>query len=264
MNKMTFRPAAHRIFALTDGLLPSRDGPRILIYHQVGSGRSHEMNLPTDMFRRQIDWLQTQYRVVGLEQAVERRGDSDAKGLVVLTFDDGYADVYDNAFPLLEDRRLPFTLYLTTGPIEDPASFPDWPGKPLSWEQVKTMAASKLMTVGAHTHSHPDLRIVSEATVQWEVEHSNVLIEDHVGTRPRHFTYTKGWWSPTADPVIRRTYDTATLGMGDAIGVDSDLHQLHRLAVNQSEPFWAWRRKLQTGGRTENLVRRVWRGYRGP
>lgn len=261
---MTFRGVAHRAFALADGLLPSRDGPRILIYHQVGSGRSHEMNVPTDKFRRQIDWLQAHHRIVSLEETVELRGDPDAKDLVVLTFDDGYADVFHNAFPLLEDRRLPFTLYLTTGPIEDPAKFADWPGTPLSWEQVRTMAASELMTVGAHTHTHPDLRTVAEATVQWEVERSNVLIEDHLGIRPRHFTYTKGWWSPTADPVIRRTYDTATLGMGDAIGVDSDLHQLHRLPVNQSEPFWVWRRKLQTGGRTENLVRRVWRGYRGP
>jgi hypothetical protein len=65
-------------------------------------------------------------------------------------------------------------------------------------------------------------------------------------------------------PAPVATTSRSRLGMGEAIGIDSDLHQLHRLAVNQSEPFWAWRRKLQTGGRTENLVRRVWRGNRGP
>jgi peptidoglycan/xylan/chitin deacetylase (PgdA/CDA1 family) len=262
--EQTVRATAHAGFALADSFRSRMPGLRILIYHQVGSGHSHEMNLPLEVFRRQIDWLQATYEIVGLEEALDRRGDVDADRLVVLTFDDGYADVHRHAFPLLQQRRIPFTLYITTGPTEDPGRFPDWPGEPLSWDQIEEMAASGLMTVGAHTHTHPDLRDADEETVVYEVEESNRLIEERLGVRPRHFTYTKGWWSPVAGPVIRAGYDTATLGMGDPITPDSDPHQLNRLAVNQSEPFWVWRRKLKTGGVTENRVRRRLHGYRGP
>lgn len=262
--KASFRRGAHSGFALIDAFLSHLAGPRILIYHQVGSGRSHEMNLPVEIFRRQIDWLQSQRDIVSLEDAVVRRGEQGAAKLVVVTFDDGYSDVYRHAFPLLKEQGLPFTLYLTTGPMEHTNDFPDWPGAPLSWDETEEMAESGLMTVGAHTHTHPDLRSVDEAIATYEIEESNRLIEERLGITPRHFTYPKGWWSPTADPLIRRSYDTATLGMGGSITAESDPYKLNRIAVNQSEPFWVWRRKLITGGTTENRVRRKLHRYHGP
>ena len=78
----------------------------------------------------------------------------------MLTFDDGFEDVYHNAFPLMKERGLPFTLYLTTNPIEtgEPLD-PRYPeAKPLTWDQINEMAGTGLVTIGAHTHTHPDLQ----------------------------------------------------------------------------------------------------------
>ncbi|MGA7270200.1 MAG: polysaccharide deacetylase family protein, partial [Acidimicrobiia bacterium] len=233
------RQAAQVAFAIADSLRARLPGPRILIYHQVGSGRSHEMNLPVEVFARQLDWLLAHREIVTLEQAVDRRTDPDADRLFVLTFDDGYADVFQNAFPLLAARRVPFTLYLTTGPIDRPEDFADWPGLPLSWDQIREMHASGLATIGAHTHTHPDFRFVDESEATEQIERSNRLIEQHLGMVPRHFTYPKGWWSEKADPVVRAAYATATVGMGPAVTADADLHQLGRIPVMHSDPFWA-------------------------
>ncbi len=258
------RRGLHSAFAAVDTFLPRLRGPRILIYHQVGSGRSHEMNVPTEVFARHLDWLAHFGDIVSLEEAVERRGEPEAERLSVLTFDDGYADVYRNAFPLLQRRSIPFTLYLTSGPIESPDDFPHWPGEPLTWDQAKAMHNSGLMTLGAHTHTHPDLRHVDEATATREVEISNELIESRVGATPRHFTYPKGWWSQTADPAVRSGYDTATVGMGPSITATSDLHTLGRVSVMHSDPQFAFRRKMITGGRTEAKARRFRHRYVGP
>ncbi|MGH8911687.1 MAG: polysaccharide deacetylase family protein [Acidimicrobiia bacterium] len=258
------RRVAQTAFVVADTFQRRLRGPRILIYHQVGSGQSHEMNVTVDAFRRQIDWLEAHGEIVSLEEGCQRREGSDAEHLYVLTFDDGYADVFTNAYPLLEQRRVPFTLYLTSGPTEAPGDFPDWPGTPLTWEQIAIMHGSGLMTLGAHTHTHTDLRHVDLVTATEEIELSNRLIEQRLGELPEHFTYPKGWWSETADPAVRNAYSSATLGMGASITSGSDLYTLNRVPVLASDTLWAFRRKMLTGGRTENRVRRLRHHYTGP
>jgi peptidoglycan/xylan/chitin deacetylase (PgdA/CDA1 family) len=258
------RIAAKSVFAVADLLMPRPRGPRILIYHQVGSGRTHEMNVAVDSFRRQIDWLQTHGEIVELQDAIKRRGEPNSQRLFVLTFDDGYADVFVNAFPILIQRELPFTLYLTSGPIENPDHFPYWPGKPLTWAQTREMIDSGLVTVGAHTHTHPDLRSMDVEAVVEELDRSNALIAERSGLYPQHFTYPKGWWVQQAHEAVCSRYLTATIGSGASITESSDLHMLNRVPVQRSDlgPLFSW--KMRGGARIENVMRRRLRGYVGP
>ena len=249
---------------MADLALPARQGPRILIYHQVGSGRSHEMNVSVRSFRRHLDWMQLHGEIVSLENAIGRRAEPGSHRLFVLTFDDGYADVFFNAFPLLEAARIPFTLYLTSGPIENSDKFGEWPGQPLTWDQVRQMCDSGLVTLGAHTHSHPDLRELAPHALREELDRSNGLINTRCHVKPSHFTYPWGRWSATADSIIRETYATATLGSGPAVSADSDLYTLHRVPIQRSDPGLLFRRKILSGGRSEDRMRRMARGYDGP
>jgi peptidoglycan/xylan/chitin deacetylase (PgdA/CDA1 family) len=258
------RVAAKTILAAADLVVPALEGPRILIYHQVGSGRSHEMNIPTTSFRRQLDWLQSHGEILSLEDALARRSEPDSHNYFVLTFDDGYEDVYRNAFPILEERRIPFTLYLTSGPIDVPADFPSWPGQPLGWGSIRSMIESGLVTVGAHTHRHPDLRHISQGEIADELDRSNDLIAIRSGISPLHFTYPKGWWAPHAHQEVQMRYKTATLGGGESITATSDLHLLHRVPVQRSDSGPLFARKMHTGGRMEDRLRRRLRGYEGP
>jgi peptidoglycan/xylan/chitin deacetylase (PgdA/CDA1 family) len=258
------RVAAKTVFAAVDLVLPRLRGPRILIYHQVGSGRTHEMNVTTEAFRRQLDWMQSHGEIVSLEEAVKRRGEPNADRLFVLTFDDGYRDVFVNAFPLMSAERIPFTLYLTSGPIENPEQFPAWPGDPLTWHQVGSMIDSGLVTVGAHTHTHPDLRHLTESAVIEELDRSNDLIGRHTGVMPEHFTYPKGWWAEHAHESVCARYQTATLGGGKPITQKSDPHKLNRLPVQMSDLRVLFDRKMKTGATAEGRLRRLVRGYVGP
>ena len=262
---MTFtRIAAKTLFVAGDLLLPRLTGPRILIYHQVGSGRTHEMNITVQAFRRQLDWMQSYGEIINLEDAIRRRGEPNSNRLFVLTFDDGYADVFANAFPLLQRRGIPFTLYLTSGPIESPESFQGWPGEPLTWQQVREMVGSGLVTVGAHTHSHRDLRGLAKGAIAEDLNRSNEIIQSRCDSRPRHFTYPWGLWSSEADPIVRATYRSATLGSGPAISGSSDAYTLHRLPIQRSDLSTLFRRKVRDGGRTENRIRRSLHAYAGP
>lgn len=237
-------------------------GPRLLIYHQVGAGNGQEMDLTLQDFRRQLTWLASRGGVVSLEDALASPDDPSDR--YVITFDDGYDDMYRNGFPLLRDLGLPFVLYLTTRPIESRAPLrDDGLSTPCTWDQVGAMVESGLVTVGAHTHTHPDFRHISPGQIEDEVGVSNRLIAERTGRTPRHFTYTWGYWSEQADPIVRAAYDTATVG-GCRTSLGAPANAIPRLPVQLSDGFAFFRARMRGGFRLEDIIRRRLSGYDGP
>ena len=139
------RRALKAALAAPELVAKRRPGPRILIYHQIGTNLGREMEVATNTFVLQIEYLEAEGSIVSLDAAVSRMGTPGDDRLFVLTFDDGYADMYTNAFPLLLERSVPFTLYVTTLPVEDSSA--SRPGAlPLNWEQLEEMFDSGLAT----------------------------------------------------------------------------------------------------------------------
>jgi peptidoglycan/xylan/chitin deacetylase (PgdA/CDA1 family) len=250
--------------ALVDVFLPPLAGPRLLIYHQVDAGCGLEMEVTGPAFARQMRWLASTGAVLAFDDALAAAAAGDTTPGYVLTFDDGYADMVINGFPLLVELGLPFVLYLTTGPLETGRPLrDDGRSLPCTWDQVETMMASGLVTVGAHTHTHPDLRTIGADRIEDEIGRSNQIIAARTGAAPRHFAYPWGYWSETADDVVRAAYASATLG-GRAGIVGAPDHLLPRLPVQRSDAFPFFRARMRGGFRLEDAVRRRLSGYRGP
>ena len=83
------RSGAKALFSLVDRVVPSRAGPRILIYHQIGAGTGAQMDLSEGDFKWQMEWLAENRQVVSLDQAISRWDEPGSEDLVVITFDDG-------------------------------------------------------------------------------------------------------------------------------------------------------------------------------
>ena len=109
------------------GLLPSR-GILVLNYHRVGDGAAspHDRALwsaGAETFDRQVGMLARHFDVISpadFESAATRRGRH-----VMITFDDGYLDNYEVAFPILRRHGVPATFFIATGFIDRPA-LPWW------------------------------------------------------------------------------------------------------------------------------------------
>jgi peptidoglycan/xylan/chitin deacetylase (PgdA/CDA1 family) len=113
---------------------------------------------------------------------------------VLITIDDGFADFTDNALPALVDRKMPSTLYVTTGALADrrqesvlpPARMlrsTDLPGlEPVGVE------------IGAHSHTHRQMDILPTAEVRHELSLSGTLLSETLGHGIRSFAYPHGYW----------------------------------------------------------------------
>ena len=256
------RQAAKAVFAAADLFAPRLHGPRILIYHQVGTDLGREMEVTRDDFISQLDWIRARGEVVSLDSALESSHRPGADRLFVLTFDDGYRDLYEVAWPHLQERQLPFVLYLTTEHVESQQPLSHELALPLAWGQIEEMLASGLMTLASHTHTHPDLRLLDAGAIERELEACDRLIEARTSIRPRHFAYPWGYWSATADAVTRQRYVTAALGAPIGSRPFSDPHLVPRLPVQRSDGVTWFRARMHNGFRLEEWARRRLRGYR--
>ncbi|HEU4894610.1 MAG TPA: polysaccharide deacetylase family protein [Acidimicrobiia bacterium] len=257
------RGMSKAVFAAGDRFVRSPAGPRILIYHQVGTSHGHQMEVTKEAFAEQLAWLATECEVVELTTALKRWEEPGSERLAVLTFDDGYRDVYTTAFPMLADREMPFLLYISTGLVGQAAGEMR-SEEALDWPDISAMVDSGLLTVGAHTHSHPDLRSLSSDEVSKELETSDQIIFERLGASPRHFAYPYGFWSATADELVRGRYETAVLGGSPSPSAHPDAHLLHRYPVQLSDGFTWFKQRMSGGFRLEEALRKRLKGYEGP
>lgn len=116
------------------------------------------------------------------------------KRFVCLTFDDGYQDNYDIAYPLLKRLGVPFTVYVTTGFIDNLSPMWWYPDEQLgiSTEELKTMDADPLCTIGAHTVSHPRLDTLTREQQYHEIAESKQTLEALLGHEIKHFSFPHG------------------------------------------------------------------------
>lgn len=237
------RTRAKQGLAAMAGTRPA-GGASLLIYHRVGGGTSNELDLDIDAFRRQVEIL-ADHDVVSLDAALDRLDAGDDSASVVLTFDDGFADVYENAWPLLRDHRMPFTIYLATGYMGttmrwEGATATGPAGEGLAWAQLEEMVATGLCTVGNHTHSHARPELLTED----ELDLCSATLEQRLGVLPRHFTYPWGIPVQPMEDALRARFRSASTGELGRNRPGGDPMRLRRIPVRRTDPDAFFRAKL--------------------
>src|SRR5665647_414113 len=86
---------------------------------------------------------------------------------IVLTFDDGYQDAYDTAFPILKKYQMTGMFYLIVNKVGTPGY--------LTWDEIAWMQEEG-MSFGSHTLSHPDLRKLSKIDLEKELRESKKIL----------------------------------------------------------------------------------------
>ena len=165
----------------------------ILMYHHIAAPpdprnqRESDLDVAPVQFETELAYFQRAgYTTITLDEltaALSNQAALPAQPLI-LTFDDGYIDFYTAAFPLLKRYNAKATIYIITGRV----------GKPgyLTWDQLRELAASPLITIGAHTRTHPQLAEKGAARVRDELDGSKADLESHLGVAVRHLAYPSG------------------------------------------------------------------------
>lgn len=107
-------------------------------------------NVYADEFAKQMKWLKDQEVFFATQNDLYefRQGREIPEKCVWISFDDGDQSIYENAFPVLKQYNIPFTMYLITGHVGE--TFQNF--NLATWDQLRTMQKSGLVDFGSHTH----------------------------------------------------------------------------------------------------------------
>ena len=204
----------------------------VLLYHHVATDTPASTSISPEDFRSHMEYLRDNgFNVVGLDAMVEalRNGDDLPDRAVAITFDDGYLSIYEEAFPMLQSFGFPFTLFLSTGPIDRQLR------NYMSWEQVSEMAEAGVV-VANHMVEHPHMlnRGESENDGSWierlreELLRAEQSIVEHTGQSHRFLAYPYGEFDPAIKDMLRDLDFVGFAQNSGAIGPGSDFLALPR------------------------------------
>lgn len=141
---------------------------------------------------------------------------------IILSFDDGYQDFYDNVFPLLKKYNIKVVAYIISG-------FLDKPNFMYSWE-VQELAQSGLVEVGAHTVNHVYLKGSPRITAEYEIRESKKMLEELIGSPVVSFAYPSGAFDLQAETLVKNAgYKSAVSTVPGIVAADQDRFFLFRI-----------------------------------
>jgi peptidoglycan/xylan/chitin deacetylase (PgdA/CDA1 family) len=197
----------------------------ILCYHAVSERWPTELAVQPRRLERQLRFfIRRGYRAATLSEALAR---PQGKTLVV-TFDDAFASVIEQALPLLAAQRIPATVFVPTGYVSDGealqwSSLARWAGTPfarelrcMSWDDLRRLAAEG-WEIGSHTHTHRDLTSLEDGELDAELRSSRTSCEEQLQRPCRALAYPFG----SHDRRVGARVPAA--GYGAAVILDNDL-----------------------------------------
>lgn len=242
----------------------------ILLYHSVSDDPSSwisRLAVTPRAFARHLDALsaagRTPLTISHLREGLAGRLPMPDRP-VAITFDDGFADTLTLAAPLLAERRMVATVYVTTATVGGVSPGGD---RMLDWAQVGELAA-RGHEIGAHSHRHPELDMVPLDVARREVGQCKEILECHLGGAVDSFAYPFGYSSAAVRDLVREAGYRSACSVKNAFssGTDPGL-QIPRLTVGAATGDARLARWLGGGGapvgrRGERPVSRAWQAWR--
>jgi peptidoglycan/xylan/chitin deacetylase (PgdA/CDA1 family) len=254
---------------VADRVRPPAPGVVVLIYHRIGGGSESEIDLPAGRFDEQMARLAERKTATTIAAAInELERPAPARSPVppvVVTFDDGTADLVDVALPILVRHGVPAVFYLSTDFVDRGRPFPGKaPAPAMSWSAAADAVSTGLVTIGSHTHTHALLDRVAPEVAAGELDRSQSLIADRLGVEAEHFAYPKAVLGPPAiEALVRQRFRSAALGGSRPNPYGrTDLHRLARSAIQHSDGMRFFEHKAAGGMALEERARAALNRFR--
>jgi len=243
--------------------------PVIILVHHLISDNPHLLGMPTEVFFRQLEFLQRHYRIVSLSQAIELlKSGVVQEPTVALSFDDGYQENFLTLRSVTQATGVPVSLFVCTNIIESEAEFLHDQARgqhnftALNWQQVLHLSRNGI-EIGSHTRSHFDCGSHDTATLQRELVGAKADLQRRLGQRIRFFGFPFGKPENMSDEAVRMArsnYEYFLSCFGGENFADGPVGEAHLLRKSHPADLWELELTLQGALDLRQLIKQSWGG----
>jgi len=234
----------------------SRSSLRILMYHKVDPFIKDNLTVTADQLESQLDWMKARYTFVSLSQIIhcQKNRKQLPANAVLITFDDGFMNNYELAFPIFKKMKIPFAVFLVSSFVDKKLPFDGKNQVFLGKNELSEMAG--LVEFGLHSTQHQSLSALESENWQDEVSGCRKELQNLGIPLQPVWAYTYGNY-PKRDRQklshLKHVFQHTGIEMAFRIGnrinpfPARDVYQMERLDIRGSDSFKQFKRKVKWG-----------------
>ena len=197
------------------------------MYHRFEENKYPSTNIKIDDFKEHIKIIeQNNIEFINPKDFQNELLNNKLKRKILLTIDDGFLSFYENAWPILKEKKIPFILFVSTREV---GAF-----NYMSWNQIKEISNEKFVEIGNHSHTHEYLVDESNELIKKDIEKSINIFKKNLGKNSNFFSYPFGEYSNDFKKIIKEFGFKYAFGQhSGVIDETKDFFELPRYPINE-------------------------------
>ena len=167
-----------------------------LMYHRFEENKYPSTNIKINDFIKHIKILEdNKFHFVNPKNFENELIKNKTKRKILLTIDDGFSSFYQNAWPILKNKRIPFILFVSTREV---GAF-----NYMTWDQIREISKEDFVEIGNHSHTHEYLVDETNEIILSDIKKSITIFENELGKNSDFFSYPFGEYSLEFKKIIK-------------------------------------------------------------
>ena len=197
------------------------------MYHRFEENKYPSTNTKIANFKNQLNLIKEEkIKFINPYQFNQNLIDQTNLRKVMITIDDAFSSFYENAWPIIKDRKIPIILFVSTREV----------GKKgyMTWEQIREISKENFVHIGNHSHTHEYLIDYSLNQIKEDLLKSISTFKKEIGYNSNFFSYPFGEYSLEFKNLVRELGFTYAFGQhSGVIDLTKDKFELPRFPINE-------------------------------
>ena len=197
------------------------------MYHRFDENKYPSTNIRMEVFKEHLEEIKNlNLEFISFQKFKKIVNNKIDKNYLLLTIDDAFSSFYLNAWPIIKKNKIPIILFVSTREV----------GKYgyMTWDQIREIAASDLVTIGNHSHSHEYLIDWDEKKIREDLEIAIKIFNKELGYSPNLFSYPFGEYSNILKKIVADLNFKFAFGQhSGVIDLSKNFLELPRFPINE-------------------------------
>ena len=198
-----------------------------LMYHRFEENKYPSTNIRINDFKEHLRIIeQNNIKFINPKNFEKELVNNKLQRKILLTIDDGFLSFYENAWPILKEKKIPFILFVSTREV---GAF-----NYMTWDQIKEISNEDFVEIGNHSHTHEYLADESNQLIKEDIAKSISIFKKNLGRNSDFFSYPFGEYSNDFKNIIEEFGFKYAFGQhSGVIDETKDFYELPRYPINE-------------------------------